>query len=115
MALGAIGIYGVISYSVALRAGEIGIRRALGADGGEVVGMVLRQGLALSLLGVALGLGAAVAGTRFLSGFLHGVAPTDPATFALVALGTLVVAGMATLLPARRAGGVDPLEALRLE
>jgi len=113
--LGAIGIYGVMSYGVALRAGEIGIRRALGAGSGEVVGMVLRQSLVLTGLGALIGLGGAFAGTRTLAGFLHEVSPTDPLTFLAVAVGICVVALLATLVPARRASGVDPLEALRAE
>jgi hypothetical protein len=113
--LGAIGIYGVISYSVALRVREIGIRRALGAGGGAVVMMIQRQGMVLALTGVGLGLAGAFAGTRLLEGFLHDVEATDPFTYALVGLGTLLVASAATYLPARGAGGVDPLEALRIE
>ncbi len=113
--LGAIGIYGVMSYGVALRAGEIGIRRALGAGRGGVVRMVLRQSLVLTGLGVLLGLSGAFAATRTLSGFLHDVSPTDPLTFIVVALGISFVALIAAFLPARRASGVDPLEALRVE
>jgi ABC-type antimicrobial peptide transport system permease subunit len=113
--LGTIGIYGVISYSVALRVREIGIRRALGAGGGAVVMMVLRQGMVLAFTGVGLGLAAAAAGTRLFAGFLHDVEATDPFTYVLVGLGTLLVASLATYLPARGAGGVDPLEALRIE
>jgi len=115
LVLGAIGIYGVMAYSVALRRGEIGIRRALGAEEGEVVGMVLRQGLALTLVGLVLGLAGALAGTRVLTGFLHEVSPVDPATYAAVAVVILTVAALAAFLPARRASGVDPLEALRVE
>ena len=113
--LGAIGIYGVMSYGVALRAGEIGIRRALGAGRGEVVRMVLRQSLALTGLGVVAGLGGALAGTRALASFLHDVSPTDPFTFLVVAVGVCLVALVASFVPARRASGVDPLEALRAE
>jgi ABC-type antimicrobial peptide transport system permease subunit len=113
--LGTIGIYGVISYGVALRAGEIGIRRALGADAPAVVGMVLGQGFFLSALGVMLGLAGAWGGTRIMVGFLHAVSPTDPITFLSVGLGVLAIALFAAFLPARRAGGVDPLEALRVE
>lgn len=113
--LGAIGMYGVISYSVALRAGEIGIRRALGAAGEEVVLMILKQGVALALVGVTLGLLGAAAATRLVVGFLHDVSPSDPVTFLLVGLGSVLVASLASYIPARRAGGVDPLEALRVE
>jgi len=115
LVLGAIGIYGVISYGVALRAGEIGIRRALGAEEGTVMGMVLRQGLGLTAVGLVLGLAGAVAGTRILTGFLHEVSPNDPVTFVLVAGVILGVAVLASFFPARRASGVDPLEALRVE
>jgi putative ABC transport system permease protein len=115
LALGVIGIYGVISYGVALRAGEIGIRRALGAEAGEVVAMILRQGLILALMGLALGLAGGVLASRFLRGFLHDIGPTDPTTYLAVAVGVLMVAGVASWIPARRASGVDPLEALRVE
>ena len=114
LALADIGIYGVMAYGVALQRSEIGIRRALGAEEWEVLGMVLRQGLTLAGTGMALGLVGAAAGTRILESFLHEVSPTDPLTFAIVALGVIAVALLATWLPARRAGGVDPLEALRV-
>jgi putative ABC transport system permease protein len=113
--LGAIGVYGVMSYSVALRAGEIGVRRALGAGGGEVVGMILRQSLRLTGLGVLLGLLASLAGTRVLTGFLHEISPTDPFTFLSVAAGIGLIACLAAFQPALRASGVDPLDALRVE
>ena len=115
LVLGAIGIYGVISYGVALRAGEIGIRRALGAEESAVLGMVLRQGLALTAIGLVMGLAGALAGTRILTGFLHEVSPSDPLTFLAVAGIILAVAALAAFFPARRASGVDPLEALRVE
>jgi predicted permease len=115
LVLGAVGIYGVISYGVALRAAEIGIRRALGAQEGVVMGMVLRQGVGLTGAGLALGLAGALAGTRILVGFLHGVSPNDPATFFLVAGVILGVSVLAAFLPARRASGVDPTVALRAE
>jgi predicted permease len=115
LALGAIGIYGVMAYGVALRAGEIGIRRALGAGRRTVLAMVLGQGLILTGLGVALGLMGAMVGSRVMEGFLHEVSPTDPLTYLVVGVGVLAVALGATFPPARRAGGVDPLEALRAE
>jgi putative ABC transport system permease protein len=115
LALGAVGIYGVISYGVALRAGEIGIRRALGAEEGAVMGMILRQGLGLTVAGLLLGLAGALAGTRVLTGFLHEVSPSDPLTFLTVAGVILAVAILASFFPARRASGVDPLVALRVE
>jgi predicted permease len=114
LALADIGIYGVMAYGVALQRSEIGIRRALGAEEWEVLGMVLRQGLTLAGTGMALGLVGAAAGTRILERFLHEVSPTDPLTFAVVALGVVAVALLASWLPARRAGGVDPLEAMRV-
>ena len=115
LVLGAVGIYGVISYGVALRAGEIGIRRALGAEEGVVVGMILRQGVGLTAVGLFLGLGGALAGTRVLGGFLHEVSPHDPVTFLAVSGVILGVAVLAAFLPARRASGVDPTVALRAE
>lgn len=113
--LGSIGVYGVISYGVALRAGEIGIRRALGASGREVLFMVLRQGLSLAVLGLGLGLLGTLAGARILEGFLHEVSPTDPVTLLMAAGGITVVALIASFVPARKASGVDPLEALRAD
>ncbi len=113
--LGAIGVYGVISHGVAQRTHEIGIRMALGARGGEVARMVLRQGLGLSLLGVLAGLGAAYGATRFLSGLLFEVSPTDPRTYGAMAMIMLLVGLIASYLPARRATKVDPLVALREE
>jgi len=115
LVLGAIGIYGVISYGVALRAGEIGIRRALGAEESSVMAMVLRQGMVLTGTGLLVGLGGALAGTRILTGFLHEVRPHDPVTFLAVAGVILGVALLAAFFPARRASGVDPLVALRVE
>ena len=113
--LGAIGIYGVLAYGVALRAGEIGIRRALGAEKGDMVFMIMKQGLALTGVGLALGLGAALAGSRLLQAFLHGVTATDPLTLAAVVVGVFLVALAASFFPARRASGVDPLQALKVE
>jgi len=113
--LGAIGIYGVMAHGVALRAGEIGIRRALGAEEAEILGMVLRQGLGLTVVGLVVGLVGAAATHRVLSGFLHEVSPTDPLTYACVGAAVILVALAAIWFPARRATGVDPLEALRIE
>jgi ABC-type antimicrobial peptide transport system permease subunit len=115
LVLGAIGIYGVISHGVALRSGEIGVRRALGAEGVEVMGMILRQGLILTVVGLVLGLAAAAAGARLLGAFLYEVSTTDPLTYMSVAGLILAVAALAAFFPARRASGVDPLEALRVE
>jgi putative ABC transport system permease protein len=113
--LGAIGIYGVISYAVAQRTREIGIRMALGARKYEVVRLVVGQGARLALLGVALGLGGAVLLTRVMSSLLYGVGATDPLTFASVAILLVLVAIAASYIPARRAMHVDPMVALRHE
>jgi putative ABC transport system permease protein len=113
--LAAIGLYGVMAYSVSRRTHEIGIRRALGAGEGSVLAMIVRQGMTLSLLGVAAGLGCALALSRLMSSILFGVSPTDPATFAVVAALLVAVAMLATYVPARRAARVDPMTALRYE
>jgi len=111
--LSAVGIYGVISYVVAQRRSEIGIRMALGARTGEVRAMVVRQSLSLAAVGVVIGLAAALAATRVLGTLLFGVSPTDPAVLALATLVLLAIAAMASYAPARRASRVDPVEALR--
>jgi len=111
--LATVGVYGVISYSVAQRTQEIGVRMALGAAGGDLVWMVVRQALGLALAGVTIGTLAALALTRFLSRLAFGVSPADPATFAAVAALLLTVALAASYLPARAATRVDPLTALR--
>jgi len=113
--LAAVGIYGVLSYFVAQRTNEIGIRMALGAEPTVVLLWVLRGALALVLVGLALGVLGALALTRSLQGVLVGVSATDPAIFVGVALGILAVALLASYLPARRATRVDPLTALRAE
>jgi putative ABC transport system permease protein len=113
--LAIVGLYGVLAFSVAQRTREIGIRMALGAQARDVLRLVLRQGLALSVLGVAVGILASLTGTRVLRGLLYGVAPTDPATFAAVALLLVAVALVACLIPARRAMKVEPVVALRHE
>jgi putative ABC transport system permease protein len=115
LALGAIGLYGVIGYVVSQRTQEIGVRIALGAIPSQVRTMVLRQGLVLAGVGVALGLGAAVALTRVLQSLLFEVDSRDPLTFALVPAVMLTVSGIAAYLPARRASSVSPLEAIRAE
>jgi putative ABC transport system permease protein len=113
--LAAVGIYGVISYSVRQRTHELGIRLALGAQRRDVLKLILTQGLKLAAIGIALGLGAAVALTRWMESLLFEVRPTDPLTFSLTALSLLLVALLACLVPARRATKVDPLVALRQE
>ena len=116
--LAAIGLYGVIAYVVSQRTHEIGIRMALGADRRSVLMMVVRQGMVLTLVGIALGLAAAYVLTKYLetlTSMLFGVEPRDPWTFAVIAVGLCIVALIACLVPARRATRVDPLTALRYE
>src|ERR1700730_12379550 len=109
LALGIVGIYGVMSYAVSQRKREIGIRLALGAQGGDVLQMVLRQGTKLVLLGVAIGIGAAFGLTRLMTNLLYGVTAQDPLTFLVVAAVLILVAVLACYIPARRATLVDPM------
>jgi predicted permease len=113
--LGVIGIYGVVSYAVSQRTREVGIRLALGAQRSEIGGMFLRQGLALTLVGVAVGLAGAVALARWMSVLLFGVSPVDPATYVSVSAALVMAAGLASYLPSRRATHLDPIVALRDE
>jgi putative ABC transport system permease protein len=115
LVLAAVGIFGVISYSVAQRTQELGVRRALGADTWGVMRLVLGHGLGLTAIGLLIGIGGALAVTRLLSTLLFGVTPTDLVTFAAVSLVLMGVAVLACYLPARRAANVDPMEALRYE
>jgi putative ABC transport system permease protein len=115
MLLAAIGIYGVMSYAVGQRVHEIGIRMALGARAGNVLSLVLRQGLRLALVGIAIGVLGGVWLTAAMKGLLFGVGPNDPPTFVIVSALLLAVAAAATYIPARRATKVDPIVALRYE
>ena len=115
LVLAAVGIYGVIAYSVAQRTRELGIRVALGADRARVVRLVLREGLRLTLVGVALGLAGAVAAGRLVSSLLYGVSALDPAAFLGVPALLVAVAMLAVYLPARRAAGVEPVRALKAD
>ena len=113
--LSAIGIFGVMNYSVTLRTREIGLRMALGAQPGRVLMLILRQGLLLTLVGIGIGLAGALALTRLMSSMLFGVDATDPATFAAIVALLALVSLVACYIPARRATRVDPLIALRYE
>jgi putative ABC transport system permease protein len=115
LALAVVGIYGVLAYSVAERRQELGIRLALGAGKSDILRMIVRQGLALTAIGVALGLAAAFALARVMSSLLYKIGAYDLPTFALAPLTFLAIAFLASYLPARRATQVDPIEALRNE
>jgi putative ABC transport system permease protein len=113
--LAAVGLYGVISYTVTQRTHEIGIRVALGAQPADVLRMILTQGAVLSLIGLAIGLAGAFALTRYLETLLFEITATDPAVFLMVSGLLLTVALLACWIPARRAANVDPIIALRAE
>jgi putative ABC transport system permease protein len=113
--LAAIGMFGLLSYTVSARRREIGVRMALGARAGSVVGLILRRGVGNALLGLALGLAATLAMRRWLSGALFDVSATDPATLITVTAILFGVALAACWLPARRAARIDPVEAIRAE
>ena len=112
-ALALVGIYGVMSYAVTQRTQEIGVRLALGAQPGDVAGMIVRQGGIVGLAGAGVGLAAALAGSRVIESLLYGVSPRDPAVFAATTCVLLAVALGACWLPARRAARLSPLDALR--
>jgi ABC-type antimicrobial peptide transport system permease subunit len=113
--LGIVGLYGTIAYAVSQRTREVGIRIALGARSGEVQGMFVRQGLVLTAVGVGLGLGGAVALTRWMASLLFEVSPLDPATYVAVSVVLIVAATLASYLPSRQATRVDPIETLHAE
>jgi ABC-type antimicrobial peptide transport system permease subunit len=113
--LAAVGIYGLMAYTVEQRTQEIGIRMALGANQGKIMRLVLGQGMRLAIVGTVLGLAAAYGLTRLLSNFLYGVKPSDPLAFSMVAVTLIAVVLLAAFVPTRRAMRVDPVIALRQE
>jgi putative ABC transport system permease protein len=115
LALAALGVYGIISHSVAQRTHEMGVRMALGAQPGDVFRLMLKKGLTLIVVGLVIGVAAALALARVLASLLYGVTPTDPMTFAAVSLLPAVIGSVACYIPARRATRIDPMTALRYE
>jgi putative ABC transport system permease protein len=115
LVLAAVGLYGLITFSVAQRSHEMGIRVALGASRPEILRLVLGEGVGLAALGTAIGVVAGLAATRALVGLMAGIQPNDPATFVVVALVLLACAALASYVPARRAAATDPLTALRTD
>ena len=114
-ALAAIGLYGTIAYTVSQRNREFGIRMALGAGPRELLGLVVRQGLSLAALGIAIGIAAALALSRVLSSLLYGVSPADPPTYAAIVLGVAALALLASYVPALRVARLHPARVLRSE
>jgi putative ABC transport system permease protein len=115
MLLAAVGLYGVVAYTVAQRTREIGVRLAMGAQRGDVLWMVLGRGLGLTGLGIVVGLALSVAATRMLGRLLYGLSPLDPLAFTVASLAWTAIAMLASYVPARRAMRVDPAVALRWE
>src|SRR5262245_55273525 len=113
--LACIGLFGIMSYAVARRTNEIGIRMALGAERGDVLRLMMREGLTPVLIGLAIGLPAALAGARLTTSLLFGLTPADPLTITVATMLLLAVAALAGYLPARKASRVDPMIALRCE
>jgi ABC-type antimicrobial peptide transport system permease subunit len=113
--LACIGVYGVLAYLTTQRVPEIGVRIALGASAGEVMWLVLRQSLGMILLGVGVGISAALAAGRLLARLVEGMQPAEPSTFAIMVPVLIVAALFASFVPARRASRVDPMRALRQE
>ena len=113
--LAVVGVYGAVSFDVSRRRHEIGIRMAIGADGGNVLRMVLARGVLLGSTGAGLGILIALGLSRLLGSMLYGVGPTDPVVFAIVAILLVLVAAMASLIPARRATSVNPIEVLHYQ
>ena len=115
LVIACVGLYGTVSYNVARRTGEIGIRMALGAQRSVVVRMVLREVLILAAMGLTIGLATALAASRFVASFLYGMKPNDPLAFTLAVMTLLGAALMAGYVPARKASRIDPMSALRHE
>jgi ABC-type antimicrobial peptide transport system permease subunit len=110
-----VGIYGVIAYAVEQRAHEFSIRTALGAGRRDIIMLVVREGLIVTVVGIVIGIGAAFGLTRLIASQLYGVTPTDPLTLAIVVLLLTAIAMVACVIPARRAASAEPLRALRVE
>ncbi len=115
LVIGVVGIYGVMSYIVSQRTGEIGVRLALGADPGRVARMIVNQGGIVAAVGIVVGIAAAWAGSRLMASLLYGISPRDPVIFAATPLVLAIVALLACWVPARRAARLSPVEALRAE